>query len=226
LLRDSIVDSSTPQGYDCLSMECLKQFVIDRRVSRFTVRAFAGGIGAGLGYGPTLTIGDFWGDAECNPVTLEEGSLRVTIKAASIMVSEDMREDDRHRLESLLNQQILKTSKFPEVSFTSTKLAPVEVTKGLYRIDVSGDLTLNGVTRSHNFVMQVTLNAHEVRAYGDFSIRQSNYDIPQVVIAGGLLQLQDELKFCFYILARPKDAAILMPAADEGSIPGREKVMG
>ncbi len=189
------------------------RFVIDPRVSRFTVRAFAGGVGAALGYGPTLTIGDFWGEAECDPATLEHASLRVTIKAASMAVAEDMREDDRRNLENLLNQQILRTSKFPEVSFTSEKLSPIEITRGLYRIDVDGELTLNGVIRPHSFVMQVTLNQHEVRAYGDFSLQQSRYGIPQVAIAGGLLQLQDELKFCFYIVARPQDDALAKPPA-------------
>jgi polyisoprenoid-binding protein YceI len=180
----------------------LKQFVIDKRASRFTVRAFAGGVGAGLGYGPTLTIGDFCGEAQFDPLTLEEASLWVKIKAASIMVAEEMREDDRHHLEALVNQEILKTSRFPEVSFHSLRISPVEVTKGLYRMDVAGELTLNGVCRPQGFAMQVAPSQHDVRAYGDFSIRQSEYDIPQVVIAGGLLQLQDELKFCFYILAR------------------------
>ena len=190
------------------------------------MRAFAGGIGASLGYGPTLTIGDFWGEAECNPITLDRAALRVTVKAASIVVSEDMREDDRHHLENLLNQQILKTSNFPEVSFVSRKLAPVEIAKGLYRIEVIGDLTLNGLTRPHCFAMQVSLTQHDVRAYGDFSLRQSDYDIPQVVIAQGLLQLQDEVKFCFYILGRPKGITVPGQTSEEQSNTTSEKVTG
>jgi polyisoprenoid-binding protein YceI len=202
-----------------------KQLLIDRRASRFTVRAFAGGVGAGLGYGPTLTIGDFWGEAQFDPVTLEDAFLWVKIKAASIMVAEEMREEDRQHLEALVNQEILKTSKFPEVSFSSLRISPVEVTKGLYRMDVAGELTLNGVTRSHCFAMQVSQNHHDVRAYGDFSIRQSEYDIPQVVIAGGMLQLQDELRFCFYIVARPQGSTLAAQDSEGRAATQPEKML-
>jgi len=203
-----------------MPMNLLKNCVIDPRASRFIVRAFAGGIGAGLGYGPTLAIRDFEGGTSYHPVTLEDASLWVKVKAASIVVAEEMSEDERRQLEALLNEEVLRTSKFPEVSFKSLKIRPVEVTTGLYRIDVSGNLTLNGITRTHSFVMQVSLNSHDVRAYGDFTIRQSDYEIRRVTIAGGLLELQDELKFSFYILARPRDASLSSETPEEQVVTG------
>jgi hypothetical protein len=49
---------------------------------------------------------------------------------------------------------------------------------------------------------QVTVTGDMLRAYGEFSILQSDYGIPLVNVAGGALKLKDELKFAFDIVAR------------------------
>jgi hypothetical protein len=46
------------------------------------------------------------------------------------------------------------------------------------------------------------MNGDTLRAYGEFSIRQSDYGIAPVSAAGGTLKLKDELKFNFDITAR------------------------
>jgi len=43
-----------------------------------------------------------------------------------------------------------------------------------------------------------------LRAFGDFTIRQSDYRIKLASVAGGALKLKDELKFTFDIVARRK----------------------
>jgi hypothetical protein len=72
----------------------------------------------------------------------------------------------------------------------------------LYRSQVSGTLNLHGVSNSHGFVAQVAFGSDSARAYSEFVLRQSDYNIPLASIAGGTLKLQDELKFSFYVVAR------------------------
>jgi hypothetical protein len=48
----------------------------------------------------------------------------------------------------------------------------------------------------------VALGVDSARAYGDFTMRQSVYNIRIASIAGGALKSQDELKFSFYVVAR------------------------
>jgi hypothetical protein len=51
----------------------------------------------------------------------------------------------------------------------------------------------------------MAINEDMLRAYGEFSILQSNYGIPLVSVAGGTLKLKDELKFTFDIVARKQE---------------------
>ena len=67
---------------------------------------------------------------------------------------------------------------------------------------INGNLSLHGITRSLPVTAQVTVTGDLLRAYGEFSILQSNYGIPLVSVAGGTLKLKDELKLTFDIVAR------------------------
>jgi polyisoprenoid-binding protein YceI len=69
-----------------------------------------------------------------------------------------------------------------------------------------GELTLHGVTRSHSFVSQVAIGTDSFRAYGEFTILQTDYGIKVASIAGGTLKLQDELKCTFYTVARRSES--------------------
>ena len=48
----------------------------------------------------------------------------------------------------------------------------------------------------------VTIDDEELRAEGDFTIRQSDYRIKPVRVAAGALKLKDELSLVFNIVAR------------------------
>ena len=47
-----------------------------------------------------------------------------------------------------------------------------------------------------------------LRANGEFTIRQTDYRIKLVSVAGGALKLKDELKFTFDIVANRKQEAL------------------
>ena len=48
----------------------------------------------------------------------------------------------------------------------------------------------------------MTIKGETLRAAGDFSMRQSDYEIRPVSAAGGTVKLKDELKLSFDITAR------------------------
>jgi hypothetical protein len=72
----------------------------------------------------------------------------------------------------------------------------------LNRVNVEGRLALHGVTNGQSFFSQVAFGVDTFRAYGEFSLLQSDYGIRIASIAGGTLKLQDELKFSFYVVGR------------------------
>lgn len=75
----------------------------------------------------------------------------------------------------------------------------------LFSATLNGALTLHGVTRNVPIPARVVLLGDMLRASGDFTLRQSDFDIKPVSVAGGALKLKDELKLSFEIVARSQD---------------------
>jgi hypothetical protein len=65
-------------------------------------------------------------------------------------------------------------------------------------------LTLHGVTRSQTVPARVSLAEDSLRAFGTFTLLQTDYDLKLASVAGGALKVKDEVKFSFNILARKK----------------------
>jgi polyisoprenoid-binding protein YceI len=181
------------------------RYVVDGRSSRFTVRAFATGLLAAMGHNPTIGIRDFSGEIKFNPEKLEAGSLKIIVKSSSLSVQDDISAKDLREMERLMNQEVLETAKYPEISYESPIVSITKMADMLYSATLKGNLTLHGVSRSQPIDVRVALLGSMLRASGDFSLSQTDYDIKLVSVAGGALKLKDELKFSFEIVARRQE---------------------
>jgi len=176
--------------------------VIDTRVSQFTVQAFASGLGAAVARSPKIAIRDWTGEAQFDPGNPGDSSLRVRVKAASLEVLDEFRDDDRREIHRVMNKEVLESARYPEIVYESSEIRAERLRDDVYRVTVRGRLTLHGVSNEHALVAQVALGIDSARAYGEFTLRQSDYSIRIAPIAGGNLKLLDELKFSFYVVAR------------------------
>jgi polyisoprenoid-binding protein YceI len=184
--------------------------VIDTRASQFTVRAFASGLISSVAHSPKIAIRDWSGEVQTGE-SLEDLSLKVRLKTSSLEVLDELRDSDRRELHRVMNHEVLESSRFPEAVFQSLETHSEKLANELYRLKVQGQLTLHGVSSNHSFAAQVSLGADTARAYGEFTIRQTHYNIRIASIAGGNLKLRDELKFSFYVLARKTGHGPLPP---------------
>ncbi len=182
-------------------------YVIDTRASQFTVQAFANGLIAAVAHSPKIAIREWTAEVRFVPATLANATLRATAKTVSFEVLDEMRDSDKRELQAVMNKEVLETARFPEVVFESSQIAIANRIGDACRADVEGLLSLHGVTRAHSFSAQVAFGVETFRAYGEFKLRQTDYNIRIASIAGGTLKLQDELKFTFYIVARQQAAA-------------------
>jgi polyisoprenoid-binding protein YceI len=177
-------------------------YVIDSNLSRFTIKAFATGMLAGLGHNPTFAVRSYTGAATASPENLEGASMQVRIQADSLTVTDDVSSKDRQDIESRMKKDVLETSRFSEITFESTKISANQLGEGRFNAAITGDLSLHGVRQSLTFNAQVIASGPTLRGFGEFSVRQTDYDIELVSVAGGSLKVKDELKVSFDILAR------------------------
>jgi polyisoprenoid-binding protein YceI len=178
------------------------RYRIDSSQSRFTVKAFAGGLLSGFAHDHTIAIREFTGETTFTYVTVAPASLQLTIKSDSLAVTDKISDSDREKITSTMRKEVLEVDKYPEIVFKSTNVAATRTGEGHYDAVISGDLTLHGVTRNVSMPARLVFNADNLRARGDFSVRQTHYNIKPVSIAAGTIKVKDELKFSFDIVAR------------------------
>jgi polyisoprenoid-binding protein YceI len=183
----------------------LTHYVVDARASRFTVQAFATGILSAMGHNPTIGIRSFSGEVDFNPEMLQGGRFRMNIQTASLKVQDDISDKDSREIERLMNEQVLEISKYPEAQYEAPVISITGLGDSLYSAALAGNLTFHGVTQRKQVSARITLFGTMLRASGDFTLDQSDYQIKPVSVAGGALKLKDELKFSFEMVAREQE---------------------
>jgi polyisoprenoid-binding protein YceI len=183
----------------------LDRYVIDGRSSRFSVRATATGMLAAMGHDPSINIRDFSGEVEFDPEKLQAACFRLAIKTSSFGVQDDISDKDRREIERLMNQEVLETAKFPEILYDAPSISVTKMTEMLFSATLNGELSMHGVTRKQSITSRVAMLGSMLRASGEFTLDQTDYNIKLVSVAGGALKLKDELKFSFEIVARKQE---------------------
>jgi len=178
------------------------RYALEPGISRLQVRAFATGMLAGFGHNPTFSVRDFSGEIRIPPAGPSEASLELRVKAASLAVSDDIKDKDRREIERLMHGEVLESAAFPEIVFRTTAVSAEKTGEGQYRITLDGDLSLHGVSAGQQIVAYFSLAEQQARAWGDCPLSQSKFGIRPVSFAGGALKLKDELKLSFDLVAR------------------------
>jgi polyisoprenoid-binding protein YceI len=93
--------------------------------------------------------------------------------------------------ETMLGTQVLDVEHFPDISFQSTGLEP----KGPQRWIVHGNLALHGKDQPITF--EVTLKGDYYR--GSAALKQTDFGITPVTVAGGTVKVKNEVKIEFEI---------------------------
>jgi polyisoprenoid-binding protein YceI len=184
------------------SMPSEGRYKINAGQSRFTVRALVGGLLSSVaGHDHTIAIRDFTGTVVFTYGPVTPASLQFTVKADSLAVTDHVSESDRNKIQATMRNDVLDVNSYPEITFTSTSITATRLDEGKYQTHITGDLTLHGTTRPLTINTVVTFYETRLEAEGQFALRQTEYGIRPVSVAGGTIKVKDELKFSFNIVA-------------------------
>ena len=154
-----------------------------------------------FGHNPVIAVCGFGGDARFIPGTLEKGSLLMLVQADSLAVINKVSDKDRLEMERAMREEVLETARYPEIVFMSTNVSASRTAQDQYQARINGNLSLHGVTRDQPIDVQLTVNGNSLRARGEFPLRQTDYNIKPVSVAGGTLKMKDDLMLSFNIWA-------------------------
>lgn len=129
----------------------------------------------------------------------------MVVKAASLNVQDDISDKDRREIERIMSQDVLQVAQFPEIVYEATSISIAKMDEAFFWATLNGELTLHGVKRNQPIPARIALLGSMLRASGEFSLNQTDFDIKLVSVAGGAIKLKDEVKFSFEIVARRQE---------------------
>jgi hypothetical protein len=159
---------------------------IDSESSVIKVRVFKSGLFSAFAHDHIIEARGLKGTAqtEGNPM------VEFTLNARQLkVVDPDVSAKDRADIQTTMEDKVLELNRFQEIRFQSTSVAPN--TSG--RWQVRGNLTLHGRTLPISFVVQESGK----RYHGTTTLRQKDFGIEPIRIAGGTVRVKDEITIEF-----------------------------
>jgi YceI-like protein len=162
---------------------------IDVRNSKLTVFVYKAGLFSAFADNHVISAPIASGTITTTPAP----AIELVVNAAELVpLDPDLDPSKRNEVRTrMLGNEVLDTEKFPTITFASTAIEPA----GPDRWNVSGRLTIHGVTRAVTFPV---VKADRVYR-GETRIRQRDFGINPIRIAGGTVSVKDELKVEFQI---------------------------
>jgi polyisoprenoid-binding protein YceI len=127
------------------------------------------------------------------------------MQANSLSVLDDVSDKDRREMERMMNEEILEVAKYPEIVYEAAAVSVTRLESALYSATLSGNLSFHGVKLNQPVNARIAEFGEMLRASGEFTLRQSDYGVKPISVAGGALKVKDELKFSFEMVARKKE---------------------
>jgi polyisoprenoid-binding protein YceI len=178
------------------------RYRLDAAQSNFMVRTFSGGLLWFKGHDHFIKVPDFSGEAEFTPTSINPASLRLTIRAASLEETRDVfTPQQKQIINREINEIVLETDKYPEITFKSTEVGGRLKASGLYEAKIGGDLTLHGVTRHIVIPVEVSIEGNDLRARGEFEINRNDYNVKATSAMHGTIRVRNKLHLTFDIIA-------------------------
>ena len=165
---------------------------IDTAQSKLTVYVYKSGLFSGFADDHVVDAPIAAGALSNTPplsVTIEVHAAELKVRDSNLSASK--RDEVQMRM---VSSQVLDSQKFQSITFESTRVEP----NGADRWNVAGRLTIHGQTRPISFPVAFTSGHYR----GAVTVKQRDYGIVPISIAGGTVKVKDELKIEFDIVAR------------------------
>jgi polyisoprenoid-binding protein YceI len=174
---------------------------VDAKKSRFIVETETSGLSTMFAHDHKIEVGDFSGAASFAPAGFSGASLDFTVKAASLRLAGETTIGEREAIEAALREDVLETSKHPEITFKSKKVTASRRGDGTWDVRLAGDLTLHGVRRAVTLPARVSLDGDTLHAIGVFELRQTDYGITPFSFVKGTVAIKDVVTLSFDLVA-------------------------
>lgn len=174
-----------------LAADAASSHSIDASKSVLTIHVLKSGLFSAFGHEHRISAPISKGSFS----TGQAAAVELTVDARKLLVvDKDVSDKDRAEIqETMLGPSVLDSEKFPEIRFQSGKVAPAG---NGWRI--SGNLTLHGKTAP----VEVSVKESGGHFLGTAQVKQTDFGITPVTVAGGAVKVKDEVKIEFDVVGQ------------------------
>jgi polyisoprenoid-binding protein YceI len=164
---------------------------IDTDRSILTIHVYKAGLFSAFGHNHEISAPIQSGSFSETPPEVE-----LSVEARKLRVLDtDVSDKDRNQIQAtMLGPQVLDSEKFPEIQFQSKQVERLGEDKWV----VHGNLVLHGQTRR----VEVKVERQSGRYFGSVELKQKDFGIAPVSIAGGSVKVKNEVRIDFQIVGR------------------------
>lgn len=184
-------------------------YQIDSQASVLHIHVFRGGAFARLGHNHVVSSKSITGRVWMRP-QLSASGFELSFPVASLIVDDpqarraagsdfppDIPDADKEGTrKNMLREAVLDAENYPTVTVRS-----IAVAGSLPAATITARVTIKNATRDVSVPTNIVVNGDRLSASGEFSIRQTDFGIKPFSVALGALQVQDELRVRFDLVA-------------------------
>ena len=163
---------------------------IDVQRSTITIHVGKAGLFSAAGH-------EHWVSAPIASGKFSDSRVEFKVATAKMAVKPDPKVDEKTRLQVQkdMEELTLEPARYPEIAFASSHIE--KIAEGQWKVD--GTLSLHGVTKPVSVIVRRSGDAYA----GHVIIKQTDFGIKPVSVAGGTIKVKNEVDIDFQIFARP-----------------------
>lgn len=180
------------------------RFTVDSTRSSLTLHTGRAGLFRFAGHDHEIRAVAMAGEIAADPEHLAASGVSLRVEAARLTVQPggEPPEDVPKVQARMLGPELLDVGRFPEIVFRSTSVSGRRGADGAFDLAVEGDLSLHGVTRRVRLGLRAVVEGDLLTASGDAVVRQTEFGMTPISVAGGSVKVKDEVAVRFTIVAR------------------------
>jgi len=121
--------------------------------------------------------------------------MLLVIQSERLSLLDNVSQKDAAEIENTMREKVLETARFPEIFFVQQRIISLrQIYRRTIAVRATGFLSLHGETRERTIEAEAVINNGNIRAQGEFLLRQSDFNIEQVKALGGTLKVKDEVE--------------------------------
>ena len=162
---------------------------VDARLSSITIKVEKSGLFSAFAHNHTIQA-----PVDSGKLDSEKRTALLVFDAKQMKVlDQDVKDSERAEIDQTMkSEKVLDVKRFPEIRFVSTSITPRDGGRYL----AQGDVTLHGITRP----VEALVTFSKGRYSGSVKLKQTDFGITPVSIAGGAVKVKDVIEISFEIV--------------------------